>query len=418
MKTGGIIAALAMVLMVESCEGVRNGIEVSNSTDRDRREVVTVSLTSKEAGKFAGKAVTIKDAAGKQVDYQVTQDRALIFVADVKARSKATYRIVGEKPEEMKTLATGKVYANRLDDIAWENDKIAFRAYGPALQARGEKAYGYDIWVKNTEEPVVDARYAKHLDPATNNTIDSLRRTGNPEDRRAANRLRDETSYHNDHGDGLDCYSVGPTLGGGASALMLGDSILYPYCYQTYEILENGPLRFRVRLTYEPKHIGEMRVTEVRTITLDAESRLNHTVVEYKGVKEGTEVVAGPVVHHSDGGEYFADVEKCVVGYEDPTDRRNGESGKIYVGAVFVQKLSDARLVLFGEAEAKERGAFGHVLGMREMFEGESLDYYWGAAWSEAGMDSIGEWRKYLEEYAANLKEPMKAKMVSISNEQ
>jgi len=30
--------------------------------------------------------------------------------------------------------------------VAWENDRIAFRTYGPALQATGEKAVGYDIW--------------------------------------------------------------------------------------------------------------------------------------------------------------------------------------------------------------------------------------------------------------------------------
>ena len=51
-------------------------------------------------------------------------------------------------------------------------------------------------------------------------------------------------SYHIDHGNGMDCYAVGPTLGGGTAALMPDSAIVYPYCYKDYEILDNGPLRF------------------------------------------------------------------------------------------------------------------------------------------------------------------------------
>lgn len=58
-----------------------------------------------------------------------------------------TYKITPGTPEAFKTIACGKQYPERVDDIAWENDRIAFRTYGPALQATGEKAYGCDIWV-------------------------------------------------------------------------------------------------------------------------------------------------------------------------------------------------------------------------------------------------------------------------------
>ena len=120
-----------------------------------------------------------------------------------------TYKITPGTPEAFKTIACGKQYPERVDDIAWENDRIAFRTYGPALQATGEKAYGCDIWVKCVSEPIVDMRYKTELDPETRAKIAELRKT----DPKAAQQLSESVSYHIDHGNGLDYYKVGPTLG-------------------------------------------------------------------------------------------------------------------------------------------------------------------------------------------------------------
>ena len=70
--------------------------------------------------------------------------------------------------------------------------------------------------------------------------------------KRQAQQLSESVSYHIDHGNGLDYYKVGPTLGAGTSALLANDSIVYPYCYKDYQILDNGPLRFTVKLVYNP----------------------------------------------------------------------------------------------------------------------------------------------------------------------
>ena len=51
------------------------------------------------------------------------------------------------------------------------------------------------------------------------------------------------TSFHLDHGNGLDPYRVGATLGLGAPSLMVGKNQILPYCYKDYRILDNGPLR-------------------------------------------------------------------------------------------------------------------------------------------------------------------------------
>ena len=108
-------------------------------------------------------------------------------------------------------------------------------------------------------EPVVEARYAGELNPETKAKIAELKKT----DPKAAQELYQSVSYHVDHGNGLDCYKVGPTLGGGTAALMPDGEIVYPYCYATQDILDNGPLRFTVKLVYNPLTIkGDSTVIE------------------------------------------------------------------------------------------------------------------------------------------------------------
>jgi Na+-driven multidrug efflux pump len=41
-------------------------------------------------------------------------------------------------------------------------------------------------------------------------------------------------------------------MGAGIAALMDNEIISYPYCYETYEVLDNGPLRFTVKFTFRP----------------------------------------------------------------------------------------------------------------------------------------------------------------------
>lgn len=90
--------------------------------------------------------------------------------------------------------------------------------------------------------------YAKETDKETRAKLKELKKT---EPEKAAGLLK-ELSYHIDHGHGMDCYAVGPTLGAGVAALMVDDSIIYPWCYKSQEILDNGPLRFTVRLEFNP----------------------------------------------------------------------------------------------------------------------------------------------------------------------
>ena len=135
---------------------------------------------------------------------------------------------------------------------------------------------------------------------------------------------------------GMDVYAVGPTLGGGTAALLdsVGE-IVYPYCYEGYEVLENGPLRFSVKLTYGPIKVdGDSAVVETRVISLDRGSWLNRTTVSYSGLSADKRVAPGIVVHRQNPEGYHLDVENGFMSYADLTENAEAGNGTIFVGIV------------------------------------------------------------------------------------
>ena len=343
---------------------------------------------------------------GQQVPYQVTYDEKVVFPATVKANGTATYTIQSGTPDPYNVIACGRYYPERLDDVAWENDLGGYRAYGPALQKRGERGFGYDLFTKyNTTEPILESLYAEELDKEKRARIAELKKT----DPKAAAELQNAISYHIDHGYGMDCYAVGPTLGCGTAALMAGDTIIYPYCYRTQEILDNGPLRFTVKLEFNPLTVrGDSNVVETRVITLDAGSYLNKTVVSYTNLKEAMAVTTGIVLREPDG-VVTADAANGYITYVDPTTDRSGGNGKIFIGAAFPSLVKEAKTVLFPEKEKKELrgGADGHVLAISEYEPGSEYTYYWGSAWDKAAIKTVDAWNAYMAEYAQKVRTPL-----------
>lgn len=353
-------------------------VTVANPSSFDRtNEIVELPLTGIIL-KMQDKDFIITDANDKQIPYQKTFDNKVIFPVNITANNKVTYTIKEGSPEPYAPVVFGKLYPERVDDIAWENDRIAFRTYGPALQATGEKAYGFDIWVKRVPELVVKERYRKELE--------------------------DKISYHTDHGNGLDYYKVGPTLGAGAPALIVNDSIAYPYCYKTFEIVDNGPLRFTVKLTYNPLTINENNsVIEHRTISLDAGTQMNKVTVFYKNLTESLPVAAG-IVLHEPSDEFVVSKDGGYIAYADPADPENGQT---YIGAAFPLALNEAKAVYFSDKEKAERGANGHILGIADYKPGSEFVYYFGAGWNKWGFETPADWFSYVKAFSTQLKEPL-----------
>lgn len=351
--------------------------------------------------------VVVLNAEGEQVPYQVTYNGTLIFPVAVKANASAVYTIRTGVPAEVQVRACGRQYPERMDDMAWENDLVAFRAYGPALQARGERGFGYDLFTKrNTTEPILESLYEKEVNKEVRANIAELKKT----DPKAADELSRSISYHVDHGFGMDCYAVGPTLGAGVAALMVSDTIVYPWCYKTHEVLDNGPLRFTVKMEFTPLNIeGDTTVIETRLITLDAGSHLNKTVISYTNLKKALPVVTGIVLHEPDGA-VVADAPNGYITYVDPTT--GPDNGKIFMGAAFPALVKEAKTVLFSAEEKKRRnGADGHVLAVSHYEPGTDYVYYWGFAWSRADIKTADAWNRYMADFAQKVRNPLTVEM-------
>lgn len=381
-------------------------VTVTNPLSMERsNEMVEVSMetVTNRLGLADTAQIVVLNADGQQVPYQITYDEKVIFPATVAANSTVAYTIQAGTPKAFDVKACGKCYPERMDDMAWENDLVAFRAYGPALEAKGERGFGYDLFTKyNTTEPMLESMYAKELDKETLAKIAELKKT----DPKAAAEVSRERSYHVDHGYGMDCYAVGPTLGAGVAALMVNDSIVYPWCYKNQEILDNGPLRFTVKLVFNPLTVkGDSTVVETRVITLDAGSHLNKTAVSYTNLKETLPVVAGIVLHEPDGA-VVADAANGYITYVDPTT--GPDNGKIFMGIAVPAIVKDAKAVLFSEQEKKERNnADGHVLAISDYEPGSEYVYYWGFAWDKADIKTADAWNQYMAGFAQKVRNPL-----------
>ena len=131
----------------------------------------------------------------------------------------------------------------RKGDFAWENDRIAFRAYGKPTQKKPHAIVsGFDCFLKRVPYSVINKWY-------------DLNRKGK--------------SYHRDWGEGLDCYYVGGSRGCGGSALYYKGRYYAPEYFERSEVLENSGKRSKFRLYFAPMIIEKDTVREVKTITID-----------------------------------------------------------------------------------------------------------------------------------------------------
>lgn len=378
-------------------------IIVNNDEKVQRQEVVGVCAKNLygKMGIAYGSPVIVRNALGQQVDYQLTHDSLLLVDASVRPCGKAEFTVEQGTPRQPKVYVTGRHYPERVDDIAWENDRTAYRIYGPALQRNKERAFGVDVWVKNTPDLEVEKRYATEL--ANHAAIETLKSEGKTQE---ALDMEEATTYHFDHGYGLDCYKVGPTLGGGAPALMDNGQLVLPYCYKDYQILDNGPLRFTVRVDYNPTAIGkDKNVVEHRIISLDKGSNYNRCTVWYDGLTQKRDLAAGVVVH-------LEELENIVLTsnmalYADPTDNPTKHNFQIYVGVIFPEGIDYTRFL--STDQDIQNGNPGHLVGVKENTLGQPFTYYFGSAWSKNDVRTFDEWKLRSEQTLDALHSPLKA---------
>jgi hypothetical protein len=323
--------------------------------------------------------IHVKDAAGNAVLSQAVDSDfdayrrpdLLIFQASfatgetkkftLSVGPKHTYRL-----EQYK--AFGRFNRERFDDFAWENDRIAHRTYGRALETwEGEplSSSTVDIWSKRTPRMVVNDWY-----------------------------LADD--YHADHGDGADFYSAGLSRGNGGSGLWADERLWVSRNFVESRVLANGPIRVLFELVYEPFSVNGVSVSEVKRVSLDAGQQLDRYVIRYKPFTRPGQSVA---LTGAAGLKKVADEQKEL----------NLERGWLVKWEKVEKNAGQQGLALVALPRNVDRAVedkLNHLLLLKP--EDYSVSYWAGFCWDKAGQfTTLAAWKTYVDEFAQGSASPI-----------
>ena len=369
---------------------------VKNPSYDERHDVIELSA-QKVFDKLrigGGRQMLVLDGDRVEQPYQLTSDGKILVQVFVAPKSSATFTIVTGEPKSYRLDVNGRIYPNREDDLTWENDKNAWRFYGPKMHNKG--VAGFDIFTKNVTYPIQDQLYRNEL--TSYGVNEQLKKKGRGGE--WAQVHRDLYTYHRDRGQGMDAYTVGATLGVGAPSLIKGDDLLLPDVYEKAEIVENGPLRFVVK-EYMYEREG---VRETRLISQDRGTHMARVSVRFDGKVPTSQVCAGIVVHESQPQSYTLNKKWNYITYADAMDTPKGQNGQLYIGVLFPEKMKALRYVPMKE---KKSGAVGHVIGQKQYSEGADFTFYCGTGWSKYDVPNQQVWDALMQSYACHLKQPL-----------
>ncbi|MDU1892987.1 MAG: DUF4861 domain-containing protein [Dysgonomonas sp.] len=373
-----IVALICTVLLLISCSKKSNElvVTVENSSDFDRvDELVEIALDSIRSKVTLTDTLSyiVLDNEGKEIPSQVTYDRKLIFQSGLKAKETKEFKITTGIPEQYASKTYGRFIKERKDDFAWENDRVAFRIYGEALIASDGPSNGIDAWYKRTPNLIIDKWYQ--------------------------NDLSGTASYHEDHGEGLDDYKVGRSLGAGAMAPYVNDKLWLNENFVNEEVLENGPLRTSFKLTYKDINVDGKSYAESRTISIDAGSQLSKIIQAYT-IKEPMQVAAGIVKREK--SDSIISTDKYIV-YAEP---KSAKVDDVYLALVFPNGIEKTVIDTYNV----QTNSYSHVLGITTQQPKIPVTYYSGYGWSKYGFADLASFEKYVKDFSKALATPFSIK--------
>ncbi|MDR7333817.1 glycoside hydrolase family 88 protein [Roseateles asaccharophilus] len=248
--------------------------------------------------------------------------------------------------EERVPRAVARHAPDRADDLIWENDKVAHRIYGPALQkAEPPSGSGIDAWAKKVRWPFMD-------------------------------RQLKTPNYHDDHGEGLDFYGVGGSRGVGGLGIWFDDKLWVSRNWASHQILQSGSDVASFQVSYAPWPVGvDRRVWETRRFTLLLGSHLTRLQSLIESDRPGDLIVGIGLNKTPVGtarGTLTVDAKRGLLMFWTPAHARHGAMGT----AVRVEPA----MVVDAGADADN-----HLIRVR-VTPGRPFVYYIGSAW-EQGLD-------------------------------
>lgn len=260
-------------------------------------------------------------------------------------------------------MAYGRFVPEREDDFAWENDKVAFRIYGPASSGKGQVS-GVDAWLKRVPHTVIDHWYAGH---------------------------QEGVSYHEDHGEGYDPYHVGDSRGVGGTAVWIDGTPWPAGKFSRYEVHQGSGEQVEFTVHYEWETPLGM-VAESKTITLALGDQLYRveSVFTLDGEPAALPIAIGLTTHD---GKAQAEGNRDT-GRISTAETIDGH--QLWTGAL----MAPGRTQEIVHAPSEEKDA-SHIWLLTATTDDGELTFRAGFAWDAAGdITSFEQWNEYLDSRA------------------
>ncbi len=388
-RHGVAVLLTALILpssRADALQAPRLTIRAQNALAIERiDEIVTLSWKSVVSQLTAATpgSVRVTDAEGREMLSQVVDNDGdgvvdeLVFQATFAAKDSRRFFIENAAPAPVVSRVHVRHDEPR-DDVAWENDRGAWRIYGEGLKKTSSamSSSGIDVWSKKTRGLILEKWYGKGHD-----------------------------SYHVDTGEGADFFDVGETLGAGGTAIWKNDTIYRADNFKSWKRIADGPLRATFELRYDPWNAAGLMVNEVKRISVDAGQlvyREESVFTVVNGSATAVPYVIGLVKRPGLVGSTSRAQPWAWLSAWGPTAPKNGGHGEIGTAVLLPRdRVTDWKEV------------HGHYLAVSSATSGKPVVNYVASAWTAAGdVPTPQAWWKYLDAYAQRLAAPVVASIV------
>lgn len=382
-----LLTVLAVFILTLGCEQKSvPTVTIKNTLDMSRVfetvEIYKSDLALKDDDDFSKFAVQDMDTKAILVSQFVDEDQdgqadVLLFQPEIDAKSQKQFELVvldQETKSETIEYCYSRFVPERTDDYAWENDKVAFRTYGPTAQKMMEESIkggtlssGIDAWLKKVDYPIINKWYKKTT-------------TG-------------KGSYHEDTGEGLDNFHVGVSRGVGGIAVKKDTTYYVSKNFTNWKTITTGPIRTSFILEYANWDANGQTITEKKHISLDYGSNLSKFEIEISGTDN---FYSGLTLHENDG-EPNQNEEAGWISYWEPHE--DSELGT----AIVVPNDNMMSSELYVTTLKDQSNLFAQIKVINQ-----TGTYYAGFGWKESKQFETKEaWENYLNDFALKVNNPL-----------
>jgi hypothetical protein len=356
-------------------------IDVKNTLNINREfETIEVDISAIAQEKVVN--LIVLDEENKQLTSQLVdtnldgKNDVILFQPEVKANATKTYTlsISNKKRDSLVNYCYSRFVPERTDDYTWENNRVAFRTFGPVAQKMvedgvkgGTLSSGIDAWLKRVEYPIINTWYKRN---------DAKK-----------------GAYHKDHGEGLDNFHVGVSRGVGGTAVKVDTSYYFSKNFTSYKTITTGTIRTSFVLNYATWDANGKKIEETKHISLDYGQNLTRFEIDVKG----TETISTGLTLHKKTGVTNKDDANFWISHWETLDDSELGTGIVTIKPYF----SDSEKYVTSKKD--ESNHFLHL----NVVNGKVI-FYSGFGWKKSKQyRNQQEWENYLTNFSKKISNPL-----------